>query len=262
MMIKRIFRLLPLLLIICLFLTSPLLYADTGNEIEEMLKEAAAMAESGDDAGAMELFKKALEIDSERMEVLWNLSVLYSQQGLRSDDNSQQESDFKTADEYADKCVDLHPDEAPCHFAKALSVGRLADIAGTRDRIRKSKVVKEHVDKAVEINPDFYRAWHLLGVWHTEVANLSRGERFAARALYGGAPDGASNEKAKESFEKAMELNSESILIHLDFARFYIEIDEEEKAIPLLEKLLDLEPKLKDDERHQEKARNLLEDIR
>lgn len=261
-MMKRLIRSIPFLLITALFFMSPLIYADSGNEIEKMLKEATEKAESADDEGAMELFKKVLEKDSERMEALWNVSVLYSQRGLRTDDSSQQETDFKTADDYADKCIELHSDKAPCQFAKALSVGRMAEIAGTRDRIRKSEVVKEHADKAVEIDPDFYRAWHLLGVWHTEVANLSRAERLAARALFGGAPEGASNEKAEESFEKAMELESESILIHLDFARFYIEIGEDEKAIPLLEKLLELEPKLKDDERHQETARNLLDDIR
>jgi len=252
-------------LIISLFIFAFLLalnpYSDPENDIEEMLKQASERIESADEDGAMSLYNEILEEKPDQMEALWNLSVLYAQRGFRTDNSSDQESDYESADKHADKCLEAHPEKAPCHFAKALVVGRIADISGTRDRIRKSGEVKEHADKAIELDPEFYRTYHLLGVWHSEVANLSRSERMAARTFFGGLPEGASNEESEKSFKKALEMNPESILIHLDFARHYQRTGEDEKAIELLEKIGDLEPKLIDDEKYKEEAQELLNEL-
>ncbi len=231
------------------------------SDIDSMLDEASELVESADESGAMEVFKEVLEIDPQNSEAIWNVSVLYAQRGNRADNEDAQQDYFSTADEWAEKCLEYHPDSAACHFSKAVAIGRKAQNAGTRDRIRMSEEIKEHADRAVDLDPDFFRAWHLLGVWHTEVANLNWAERTAARAIFGGLPEGASNEKAEEAFQKAMEMNPNSILIHLDFAIYYEEVGEDEKAIELLEKLLEFEPKLKDDEDLKERARELLADL-
>ena len=244
-------------LIIIGFLMAFQPYSDPANEIQEMLKKASERVQSADESGAMNLYSEVLEKNSDQMEALWNMSVLYAQRGYRADESSDQESDYETADKYADKCLEVHPDKAPCHFAKALAIGRMAEITGTRDRIRKSEVVKNHADKAVELDPEFFRAWHLLGVWHSEVANLGRRERFAARTFFGGLPKDASNDEAVESFEKALEMNPQSILIHLDYARHYRRTGKNEKAIELLEEVSNLEPTYVDDEVHKAEAERL-----
>ncbi|MEX2456521.1 MAG: tetratricopeptide repeat protein, partial [Balneolaceae bacterium] len=222
---------------------------------------AQERVESADEAGAIELYEEVLEENPEQVDALWNLSVLYSQQGYRMEDESEQESNYNTADEYADRCLEAHPEKAPCHFAKALAIGRMAEIVGARDRVRKSKIVHDHAIKAVELDPEFSRSWHLLGVWHSEVANLGRKEKFAARTFFGGLPKGASNEKAEESFQKAMEMRPESILIYLDYARHFSRTGDKEKAIELLQRIEDLEPKYKDDPDHIDKALEMLRDL-
>lgn len=231
---------------------------DPDEVLTKKLNQARELVESADEAGAMELYEEVLQETPDQVDALWNLSVLYTQRGYRLKDESEQEADYNIADEYAGRCLEAHPKEAACHFAKALAVGRMAEITGTRDRIRKSKIVKDHADKALELDPEFTRARHLLGVWHSEVANLGRKEKFAARTFFGGLPKGSSNEQAEKSFEKALEMRPESILIHLDYARHFIRTGEEEKAIELLKKIETIEPKYKDDSNHIAKAQKLL----
>lgn len=237
------------------------LFTDPDEIISDKLKKAAELVESADEAGAIELYEEVLEENPEQVDALWNTSVLYAQRGYRLNKESEQESNYKTAERYADRCLEAHPKQAPCHFAKALAVGRLADIVGTRDRIRKSKVVRDHTNEAIKLNPEFSRSWHLLGVWHSEVANLGRKEIFAARTFFGGLPKGASNKKAEEAFQKALEMNPENILIHLDFARHFKRTGETEKAIELLSKIQTIEPKYKDDPNHIARAQKILQDL-
>ncbi len=250
----------PISLIIIGFLMAFQPYSDPGNEIQEMLKEASERVESADEPRAMELYREVLEKSPDQMEALWNISVLYSQRGYRADDSSDQESDYESAQEYAEQCLDTHPNKAPCHFAKALAIGRMSEISGTRDRIRKSDVIKNHAERAVDIDPDFSKAWHLLGVWHSEVANLGRRERFAARTFFGRLPP-ASNEEAETALTKALELRPQNVLIHLDYARHYHRIGENEKAIDILEKVQDLDNKYAGDPEHKAEAQELLDNL-
>lgn len=236
-------------------------FTDPDQVIIEKLKQAAELVESADEAGAIELYEEVLEHNPEQMDALWNTSVLYSQRGYRLKDESGQESNYITAERYADRCLEAHPEQAPCHFAKALTIGRMADFAGTRERIRKSKLVRDHTNKAVELDPEFSRSWHLLGVWNSEVANLNRKEKFAARTFFGGLPKGASNEKAEEAFQKALEMQPQSILVHLDYARHFRRTGEKERAVELLRKTKNLELKYKDDEVHKAKAEKILRDL-
>jgi predicted Zn-dependent protease len=93
------------------------------------------------------------------------------------------------------------------------------------------------------------------------VANLNRVSRFAARFISDGLPE-ASNQKAAEYLKKSMELNPESILIHYDLAKHYIRSGQKERAIPILEHLLTLEPTIKDNKRHMKEAREWLNELK
>jgi FimV-like protein len=232
------------------------------NEIDQLLSEAREYFGQGNETRATQLYERVLDIEPENGEALWNHSVLLTQRGFRLKDQTDPMPFYETAMESADKCLEHHPQKARCHFAKALVTGRIAKRSSARERLSMSKEIKQYIDKALELDPEFAKTWHLLGVWHTEAANLSGVERLAANALFGGAPEGASNEKAIRSFNKALELEPENILIHLDFARLYIEMGEEEKAIELLEKLLTLEPVYEDDERNKKIARDLLNELK
>jgi len=87
------------------------------------------------------------------------------------------------------------------HKAVAVAKGRLAHLVGINEKVALIKDVKESTERALAINSEDSGSWHILGMWHTGVANLNWVTRKALQAFMG-MPE-ASNERAIESFDKA-----------------------------------------------------------
>ena len=230
-------------------------------EIEELLLQAEEKFENKDEEAALELYLEVLDHDPEHFEALWNASLNYSRIGFRFDNEEDQKNYFEKAKDLAEKAVELYPEEGKSHYVKAVAVGRMADVVGTRERISSAHDIRDSVEKSIELNPDYAPAWHLYGVWQSEVANVGRAERTAARFISRGIPDGASDDTAEEYLKKAIDLDSDNILFRLDLAHHYLRSGQDEKAIPVLEKILEMEPDLKDDPEHIKEAQELLSDL-
>jgi FimV-like protein len=254
-------RLLALMVLILFFsVHSPAMaqYGDlTSEEIEELLEVAAEKFDKGDEEESVELFLKVLEADSINYDALWNISILYSRMGFRLDRESEMKEYFEKAKKHAEKAKEYHPDKGRPYYVYAVALGRMTDLMSTRDRIRAAHDIEENVKKAAEIEPDYAPVWHLYGVWHSDVANVSRVERIAARFISKGLPRGSS-EKAEEFLKKAIQMDENRILFRMDLARHYIEVGEKEKAGKVLENILKMEARTKDDPGNLEAAKEML----
>lgn len=235
--------------------------AQSGNlsveDINELVEVASEKFDRGDEEESLELFLKVLEADSENYIALWTSSLIYARMGYRLESESEMEEYYEKAMEHAEKAKEYHSDKDKSYYVYAVALGRMTDLMSTRDRIRAAHDIKENVEKAIEMEPDYAPIWHLYGVWHSDVANVSRLERIAARFISGGLPRG-SNEKAEEYLKKAIQMNEDRILFRMDLARHYMEVGENEKAADVLEMVLDMEPRTKYDPRKLEEARELL----
>jgi len=250
------------IILLCLFSIMISAHA-VASDIHNLLKKAAEQMEQMDEDGALETYLKILDLDPQQYDALWNASLLYATIGFRFDNNNRKKDHFERAVELAEKSVEIHPNKVHPYYVMAVAKGRMTNVVGTRNRIRLAHSVEENVKKALEIMPDHAPSWHLYGVWHSEVANVGRAERLAARFISRGLPD-ASVQKAEEYLLNAKELDPENILIRLDLARHYQRIGQRSKAIDELEELLSLglEPQTKDDPDHLEDARKLLNRLR
>lgn len=231
-----------------------------GLAVDDLLLLATSKIRAMEEPVARELLEEVLEREPDNMEALWKLSLLYSKAGHRLERRTEKDlmmDHYREAEELADACVTLYPDQAECHYVMAVAVGRISDISRARDRVRASRRIKEHVDRTLELDPEHRGAWHLLGVWHSSVANTSGTEKFAAGVLYGGIPKG-SNEEAEEALKKAVELDPENILFNLDLARHYLRVDRKEEAIELLERIRNMEIRDMDDPANLERVERLL----
>ncbi len=224
----------------------------------DRLEQAFQLKDQFRDREALDAFKSVLEIDENHYEALWNVVMLNTSIGYRQDSSSDEEAHYDEAFRYAEQLIELYPDSAGSHFAYSAAVGRKAQSVGARERIRLSTEIREHAEKAVELDPNYSRAWNVLGNWHHRAANLSRLERFAANALFGGAPEGASNEKAREAFQKAMEIDPHFTLYYHDKAEFLLTIGEETRARRIIRQGLELDIVTSDDELWKENMREML----
>lgn len=191
--------------------------------------------------------------------VQWRLALTQVDMGETSDSDQRRNSLYKQALQAAQAAVRADSMSADAHYSMAVSEGRVALTAGTREKIRRSRAVKHHADRAIELDPSFSAAHHVRARWNREVADLGFFERAIVKTVYGGLPD-ASFEQAVRDFQKAIELE-DTIIHHLELARTYVKMDEEDKAREHLRTALDMPIDDPDDPRHQENARALLQDL-
>lgn len=210
---------------------------------------------------ALELYRGILEENPKHYTALWRASFLHSRIGNRFNDDDDQKDYFNRAIELAERALEVDSTDAESNFVMAVAMGRKALISGARDRVAASRDIKKYADRALEINPNHAGAWHVLGRWHFKVANLSWIERTAANTLFGGIPGDATNQKAADAIQKAIDLNDGNILYYLDLAKVYEEMGHDEQAIAVCKNAVELESKTPDDPILKEQCRKLIYDL-
>jgi tetratricopeptide (TPR) repeat protein len=115
------------------------------------------------------------------------------------------------------------------------------------------------VDKSIALDPRNDLAWHVLGVWQYEIANLNSILRAIAGLVYGSIPS-ASNEDAVKAFKKALELNPRRVANHVELGRTYLVMGKKAEAKAELEKGLSLPDQQRDDPDVKQRAREAHEE--
>ncbi len=233
--------------------------ANTFDPVNSLLIEAEEFHNSGQEEKALNLYLEVLEKAPRNYDALWNASLLYTRKGQRQSNFSDEVRYYEKAREIARTCLRHHPDKPRSHYVYGIATAALVDdMPNSSERFRLIGEIKEHADRAVTMDPGYAPAWHLLGVWHSNLANVSQAERFAARMIYGRLPDGASKQKAEEYLKRAIRMEPDEILFYLDLGQHYQEYREYSKAIPMLEKAISL-PAISENDRHyQQEARDRL----
>lgn len=252
---KLIYVFLPL---IWLFIITDAAIGQATDSINQLTDTATEKFERGDEREALEIFEEVLKKDPVNYKALWNTSLLYAREGYRLESEDDQREKYRKALDLAEKAIEHHPDKGHSYYVYSVAKGRMTELMRTRDRIRAAHEIRDSIEKASQMIPDYAPAWHLYGVWHSDVSNVSRTERMAARFISGGLPRG-SNEKAEEYLKKAIELDGNSILFRIDLARHYLQTGEDGQAKQVLEEIIIMEPTTKDDPEKIEEAREMLD---
>jgi len=244
--------------VLILFFMAKVTFAQANDSLEELTNTAKEKFERGDEYEALEIFENVLEKDPANFEALWNTSLLYAREGYRLENEADQKQKYQLALDLAEKAIELYPDKGHSYYVYSVAKGRMTEVMGSRDRIRAAHEIRDSIEKASQMIPDYAPVWHLYGVWHSDVSNVGRAERWAARFISRGLPK-ASNAKAEEYLKKAIELDDKSILFRLDLARHYLQTGEDDLAIQQLEEIVLMEPITKDDPDKIEEAHQMLE---
>jgi len=161
--------------------------------------------------------------------------------------------------EHARAAIKAAPDSAGGHVWLAVALGRQALSEGPKTKLALSREIKSEVDRALQLDPNVGRAWHVLAMWNVKLASLNTMERMAANAVLGGVPKGASFEQAETAFQKAIALEPEYVNHRLEFGRLLKERGRKAAARTELEKAVALPPTSGAlDAHYQSEARKLL----
>jgi tetratricopeptide (TPR) repeat protein len=245
------------LLLICLSIS----VSAYSQSIEDKLNKAIELQEQFNEDEALAAFYEVLRIDPNNIEALSRGSYMNALIGNRLNKKEDQSVAFEKGVEMARKAVSINAKNTMAHFSLAVALGRQSLIADSEERLKNAKEIKKEAEIIIKLDPNHAGAHHILGKLNSEIADLSWYKVAAAQMLYGGVPENCSYEKAEELINKAISLKDDYILYYLDAAINYERMDEEAKAIALLEKAKNLKPQTQDDPQRLIQINELLKEL-
>lgn len=221
-----------------------------GDQLDAQLKTKEALA----------VYLEAEKLQPNHADLLRRIAKQYGESQLDTQDKTERRRLGTAALDYSKRAVAAAPDNAMAQLALAVSYGRVAPYLDNKTKIAYSKLVKQHVDKALALDPKNDLAWHVLGAWHYELANLNPVLRTIAQLVYGTLPS-ASNEDAVKAFKKAAELNPRRVGNFVELGRSLAALGKKDEAKAALEKGLSLPNQQRDDPTTKERARAALKKV-
>lgn len=211
---------------------------------------AARNAES-----ALRHYEAAVGGDSSNYEALWKASRSAIDLGESQPDRDRQTPFYVRGEALAKRAVAVNPNDAEGHFSMARALGKTALSLGTRDRIRYATSVREHALAALRLDSLHPGALHVMGVWNAEIMRLNGFSRMMARNFLGGRVFGTANwNDAVRYLERAVAVDPNRSVHHLDLAEIYADRDMRDRAIASYRRVLALPAVDYNDARYKREA--------
>ena len=243
-----------------LLLTAFLLFlflAANSQDISIRLNEANRLEAIPNEKAALIAFKEILKIQPLNLYALTKCSELCSRIAGREANAKTAESYNQAAIIYAKTALKLYPESDEANVAAAIALGRTILKKTGKEKISLVREIKHYADAALKVNSKNFKAWHVLGKWNYEIANLSTIEKTLASVLYGSLPN-ATFKTSIAAYEKARSINPNFGLNYLELAKAYEKNNNKPKAIALLKVLLTIPVQTEDDPRIRKEAIQLI----
>jgi tetratricopeptide (TPR) repeat protein len=257
MAMKNFWQLTSAIILITLLGTS----LNFGQDLNSFIMKGDSLFKVFDNEGALEIYKKADVKYPDNWEILWRISRCYVDIGehMPSSTDEQEEAQiakYNMALEYADKAVQVAPEESVPYIRRAIANGRIALFKGVFSVADVVNSVRDDCEKAIELKSanqsDMAVAHYVLGRTHDKIS-----DKWApARSVLG--LGWADYDSAIVHYKKAIELKPNFIMFYLDYAKALMEEDEFEAAKENLNILISSPIEDEDDEQRKAEAKELL----
>ena len=241
-------------LIILILLAAATVITITRKDLLTCLKTHFRIAEGGEH---IDYYKGILRDSPGDYDALWNLARLYSKKGLHEDNERRAEGYLKAAIEYAGRAIEVNGKGFEGHLYLAESLGIILQYEGPVGRVRAVRKIKREAEQAIKLNPDNYRGYLVLGMWHRLVNEATWLEKKLAAVFLGGLPK-ASLKEAEKNFKKSIELKPDFPKSHYELALVYMKLNKKESAVEELKKALSCPITSKKEKELEEEAIRLL----
>jgi tetratricopeptide (TPR) repeat protein len=207
----------------------------------EQIAMGETAARDRDPKAALEHFEAAIALEPQNYDANWQAAQALVDIGKQTPDSvksPERDSLYARAEELARVAVSANPSAADGHYILAAAIGRASLTKSKKERVRRAAEIRSEALKALEIDPNHDKAYHVLGRWNAEIMRLSGFTRFMAKSFMGAAIfNEASWQGAIDNMEKAVSLSPENIYHRLDLAEIYIDRDRYSDARAQLDKV-------------------------
>jgi tetratricopeptide (TPR) repeat protein len=248
------------LILILIFTNSILVFS---NSFDELISKGDSLYAKSDMQSALDYYEQAYSVDSSDYDLLFKLTRVSNDLGEYYYELHDEESAEKVVYEgvvYAERFYSLYPDSAKVYTYLAWSYGNQALFEGGKEKIKLAHKIKDNASKAIRIDSTDYLPYVILGVYNRQIGALSWFERLFANIFFGDVPEG-SFEESEKMMLKALELQPGIVIATFHLSLTYKEMDEEEKEIAMLKKVLELPETNFRDKFAKRKAKERLEEL-
>lgn len=180
---------------------------------------------------ALPHYLAAIGTDSSNAEALWKAARSQIDLAEAERDEARRTGLSKSGEALARRSIRVNPQSADAHFTLARALGRRALSLGVRDRVKYATDVRAEALEALRLDPNHPGALHVMGVWNAEVMRLNGVSRFLAKNVLGGRVFGeASWGRAVSYMERAVAVDPDRIVHHLDLGKIYADVGDKAKA--------------------------------
>lgn len=219
-----------------------------GQRYEVQLKDSAAYAK----------YAAALQIQPSNIGAAVKCAEMSCAIGARQTDEEARRSLYNRAKAYSDAALRLDSQSADANYITAVVFGKLTEVEKSNDKtVEYVRNVKVFADKALAINPNYGKAWNVIGKWHYEMLNLNIVKKAAVKVLYGGMPKSTIDD-CTTAYEKCKTLEPYYCRNYLDLAKAYNYNKQYEKALATLQQCVKCPNRQQDDPALKQEAKELL----
>lgn len=240
----------------------PTVAQSTGGDEVKLQKALAVVDSLREDGEFRQVLSRLHRLQNnypERVEILYRLAFAWSDLGKDADRERKTVSFYRQSLSAAEAAVAADSENAWAHLAVALAEGRLTLHVSSRERVERSRAVKEHAERAIELDSTLAGAYHLRGRWHQGAAELNFFQRTAVKLVYGGLPE-ASFEQAVSDFQRALELETRTYH-HLELGKTYLKMGRKAAAREQLQAALEVSARDPFASEYKAEARQLLQQL-
>uniref|UniRef100_A0A8C6T4I1 Regulator of microtubule dynamics protein 1 n=1 Tax=Neogobius melanostomus TaxID=47308 RepID=A0A8C6T4I1_9GOBI len=223
-------------------------------EREELLEQADYLYSSAETEKLYQLLLQHKDRDD--AEFLWRLARATRDMSRRPDTTADKKKQLVyESNECAKKALEKDEKCFAAHKWFAICLSDIGDYEGIKVKLGNSYIIRDHLQRAIELNPKDATSMHILGIWCFSFAELPWYQRKVAAVIFASPPE-SSYEEALDYFLKAEAVDpnfySKNLLM---LGTTYLRMNDKEKAKMWLTKAKDYRPlTLEDQEVHKEAA--------
>lgn len=195
--------------------------------VEESIRLGVEAQLARDPATALTYLEAALASDPRNYEANWRAAEVLMDIGKQTPDSvksAERDSLYARSEHLARVAVEANPEGTDGYFVLAAAIGRASLTKGSKERVRRAAEIRSAALRAIELDPQNHKAYHVMGRWNAEIMRLSGFQRFFAKTFLGGKIfNAASWDSAVVYMDKALAVSPENIYHHLDLAEIYID---------------------------------------
>lgn len=228
---------------------------------DPFVREGLASEARFDSKAALSAFQRADVAHPNNAYLQQKISRQFSDLTADTSDSTEKKRLCEQALIFGRRAVELQPASAVNQLSLGICYGKLGLYSDLRTRIEYSRFVRQYAERALELNPDYDYAHHVLGRWHYEVASLGVGARFLVKLIYGGLPP-ASTAEAVRHLQRAVALSPTLPAHQIELGLALLADGQRDAARTTLEHALTMPTKEKHDVESRARATEALKKLR